>query len=132
MTYSYLLSDAISRIKNAQLVRRSNVCVITSNLVNKFLKILLEEGYIANFNIYKKYFNLINVYLKYDDINSFPVINEIKIISKPGKRMYCSYKNIPNSYNGLGLVILSTSKGVMTSHKAKKNKCGGEVLCQVF
>ena len=132
MTCSYLLADAISRIKNSQLIKRSNVSIITSKLINKILEILLQEGYIHNFSVYKKHLNLTNVCLKYDTISSLPVINEIKIISKPGKRVYSSYKKIEKSYNGLGIIILSTSKGIITDQKARIIKCGGEILCKIF
>jgi len=132
MTILHLLSDSISRIKNAQLVRSSNVLIVSSKFINKFLKILLIEGYISNFNIYSNYFNLTNVFLKYDDLNFSPVINEIKVVSKPSKRIYYSYKDIKNNYNNLGTVVLSTSHGIVTDRDAIIMKCGGEVLCKIF
>lgn len=128
-----LLADGIARINNAQKANKRVVILLFSNLIERILNILMREGYIDNKIKYyeRKGVARIQVYLRYTD-NSNPVISEFKLISKPGCRVYASYKALPKEHNGLGIVILSTALGVMTDYEAIKCKYGGEVLCSIF
>ena len=126
------ISDMIARIRNAQMRSLNNVKIPNSKFRAKILDILKQEGYISNFkfssNDEKK--GELSVDLKYS--NGLPVIKEIKIISKPGRRIYAKADSIPKIQNGLGLAIVSTSKGVMSDHDARIQKIGGEIICRVF
>jgi small subunit ribosomal protein S8 len=103
-----------------------------SNFRLKILEVLKKEGYIIDFNIDngKKKIKFLSVDLKYYE--GQPVIKEIKRVSKPGRRIYSKATSIPKVLNGLGLAILSTSKGVMSDSDAMKNNLGGEIICKVF
>ena len=131
MILSDTVGDFLTRIRNAQSARHKTTKVLFSKINSSILKILKDEGYITDYNkeITGKvpYFN---VKLKYH--NNSSVINNIVRVSKPGCRCYYQYKNISKAYNGLGIFIISTSKGVMTDYDACKLKVGGEVLCRVF
>jgi small subunit ribosomal protein S8 len=95
-------------------------------------KILVEKGYITRFiDIEDGKQGVLRLFLKYDAYGQ-PVIKELKRISKPGLRKYCATESIPKSYNGLGVVIMSTSRGVMTDKEARKLNVGGEILCSVY
>ena len=126
------ISDMITRIRNAQMRSLNNVKIPNSKFRAKILDILKQEGYISDFkfspNDEKK--SELSVDLKYS--NGLPVIKEIKIISKPGRRIYAKADSIPKIQNGLGLAIVSTSKGVMSDHDARIQKIGGELICRVF
>ena len=121
-----------SRIRNGQLRQLNKIDVPYSNFRFKILEILKSEGYINNFFIDKnnKDQKILKVELKYYE--GSPVIKEIKRISKPGRRVYSSANSIPRIQNGLGLAIISTSKGVMSDTDARKNNIGGEIICRVF
>lgn len=103
----------------------------SSKLKKEILKLLKEEGYVKDFSE-KEEANkkVLEITLKY--VSTEPVIKEIKVISKPGKRMYCKSADIPSVYNGLGMVILSTPKGILTDYDAKKLNVGGELLLKIF
>ena len=102
-----------------------------SNFRQKILEVLKKEGYIINFNIESsEKIKTISVDLKYYE--GQPVIKEIKRVSKPGRRVYSSADSIPRVLNGLGVAILSTSKGVMSDAEAVKNNIGGEIICRIF
>ena len=126
------IGDMITRIRNAQMRSLNNVKIPNSKFRAKILDILKQEGYISDFkfspNDEKK--GELSVDLKYS--NGLPVIKEIKIISKPGRRIYAKADSIPKIQNGLGLAIVSTSKGVMSDHDARIQKIGGEIICRVF
>ena len=132
MSFTDPIGDMISRIRNAQMRTSNNVAIPNSKFRAKILEILKQEGYISNYKIIsdasKK--NILHVDLKYN--NGMPVIREIKRISKPGRRVYSRATSIPRVHNGLGLAILSTSKGVMSDSEAIKNNLGGEIICRVF
>ena len=134
MTLADPIGDMITRIRNAQLRALFNVKIPSSKFREKILEVLKKEGYIINFNIDMENENngkkSINVDLKYYE--GQPVIREIKRISKPGRRVYSRADSIPRVHGGLGLAILSTSKGVMSDSEAIKNNLGGEVICRVF
>lgn len=124
------IADMLTRIRNAQLAEKKEIKVSSSSLKKAVLRILKEEGYIENFqeelNGKKPYISLV---LKY--FNGTPVISSIRRVSKPGLRVYKSKKDLPEVMNGLGIGIVSTSKGVMTERAAKAAGVGGELLCIV-
>ena len=125
-----IIADMLARIKNAQKVYKSNVRVKYSKICIQILNILVEEGYINGYELIKDDRYSINFFLKY--YNEKPVIKNITRVSKPGKRIYVSNKTLWKSSNGLGLNILTTSKGVLSDQEARRLKIGGEVLCRVF
>lgn len=127
-----LISDALTRIRNAALRKLDNTKLLHSNVVEGTVKILAEKDYIESYNVIeedKKKF--INVVLKYDERGN-SVINEIKRISKPGRRVYKGKEDIKRFKSGHGVIILSTSKGVLGNDQAFKQNVGGEVLCTVW
>ena len=132
MTLTDPIGDMFSRIRNGQMRSLSSVDIPSSNFRQNILKILKNEGYIKDYYIEKSENNKIKlkINLKYYEGN--PVIKEIKRISKPGRRVYSRATSVPKIQNGLGLAILSTSKGVMSDSEARKNKIGGEIICRVF
>lgn len=127
------IADMLTRIRNANLVSHETVEMPSSKLKVEVAKLLKEEGYIVNYSVAKKddKFSYLTITLKYDEKNK-PVISNLKRISKPGLRTYCKSKNLPQVFGGLGIAIISTSKGLMTDRKAKKEKLGGEILCYVW
>lgn len=127
------IADMLTRIRNANLVSHETVEMPSSKLKIEVAKLLKEEGYIVNYSVAKKddKFSYLTITLKYDEKNK-PVISNLKRISKPGLRTYCKFKNLPQVFGGLGIAIISTSKGLMTDRKAKKEKLGGEILCYVW
>ena len=132
MTIVDPIGDMFTRIRNGQLRQLSKIDVPVSSFRLQILEILKSEGYINNFFVDKsiKDKKVLRVDLKY--FEGSPVIKEIKRISKPGRRVYSSANSIPRIQNGLGLAIISTSKGVMSDTDARKNNIGGEVICKVF
>ncbi|HRB96416.1 MAG TPA: 30S ribosomal protein S8 [Nitrosomonas sp.] len=130
MSMSDPIADMLTRIRNAQLARKKNVKMPNSRIKISITKVLKDEGYIDDFvvkNIDNK--NILDISLKY--YCGSPVIENIKRISKPGLRIYKSKSDLPNVMNGLGIAIISTSKGVMTERKARANGVGGELLCVI-
>ena len=134
MSQTHLLSDTIARIRNAQLVKKQYTVVYRSKIIENVLNVFLKEGYIGGVEIFeeRKGVSKIKVYLKYEKKTNSPVINEIKVISKPGRRLFQSYKNLEKSYGGLGTILLSTSKGIITDNQARNSNVGGEILCSIF
>ena len=131
MNLSDPLGDMLTRIRNAQLRGMSRVVTPASNLRSRVLEVLQAEGYIRGYaEIEKEGHKSLEIELKYFD--GAPVISEIKRVSKPGRRVYSSVKDIPLERNGLGISILSTSKGVMSDEMARQANVGGEILCRVF
>ena len=131
MSLSDPIGDMIARIKNAQLRNYKKVELPSSNFKVKIAEILKSEGYIIDYKINSesnKSVLLIN--LKYHSGN--PVISTIERISKPGRRIFSTAESLPKINNGLGIAIVSTSKGVMTDIDARKQKLGGEIICKVF
>ena len=126
------IGDMITRIRNAQMRLLNNVKMPSSKFRTKILDVLKQEGYISNYKLLsdsnKK--NSLSVDLKYN--NGIPVIREIKRVSKPGRRIYARATSIPKIKNGLGLAIVSTSKGIMTDNDARSKNVGGEIICRVF
>ena len=132
MTMTDPLGDMLTRIRNAQMRQKSTVATPASKLRGRVLDVLQEEGYIRGYAKvdYDGGKSEYEIELKYYD--GSPVIQEIKRISKPGRRVYSSVDDIPLVKNGLGISILSTSKGVMSDNVAREENVGGEVLCSVF
>ena len=132
MTFVDPIGDMLTRIRNGQMRSLNKISVPFSVFRSKILEVLKKEGYIINFSIDKgeKNKKLLLVDLKYYE--GQPVIREIKRISKPGRRVYSRATSIPKVHNGLGLAILSTSKGVMSDAEATKNNIGGEIICRIF
>ena len=132
MTFVDPIGDMISRIRNAQMRLLNNVKIPSSKFREKILAILKKEGYISDYKFLTdvKDKNSLTVSLKYDNGN--PVIKEIKRVSKPGRRIYAKADSIPIIQNGLGLAIVSTSKGIMSDNDAKNQNIGGEIICRVF
>ena len=125
------LGDLLTRIRNAQLRNKSKVISPNSRLRESVLEVLKSEGYIRGFAVVERDGRSeIEVELKYFD--GEPVIREIERISKPGRRVYTSVRNLPRINNGLGVAIVSTPKGVMADHAARDANVGGEILCTVF
>ena len=126
------IADFLTRIRNAQTAGHRKVDVPASKLKRAMAKILVDKGYITKYiDIQDGKQGVIRMFLKYDSYG-LPVIRNIKRYSKPGLRKYAGTTEVPRSQNGLGVVILSTSKGVMTDKEARKLNVGGEVLCTVY
>jgi small subunit ribosomal protein S8 len=125
------LGDLLSRIRNAQLRSKSKVTSPNSRLRESVLDVLKNEGYIRGYTVVERDGRSeIEIELKYFD--GEPVIREIERVSKPGRRVYTSVRNMPRINNGLGVTIVSTPKGVMADHDARDANVGGEILCTVF
>jgi small subunit ribosomal protein S8 len=125
------LGDLFSRIRNAQMRSKSKVSSPNSRLRERVLEVLKSEGYIRGYAVVEREGRSeIEIELKYFD--GAPVIRDIARVSKPGRRVYTSVKNLPRINNGLGVAIVSTPKGVMADHDARDANVGGEILCTVF
>lgn len=125
------ISDYLTRIRNAGTAGHKTVSIPSSKLKLAMSKILKEQGFIADFEVNQDSVQAtIKVSLRY--FNREPAIREVKRISKPGRRIYVPVDKLPRIKNGLGIAIISTSKGVMTEKEAKKFNVGGEVICSVW
>ena len=125
------LGDLLSRIRNAQMRNKSKVISPNSRLRESVLGVLKNEGFIRGYTVVERDGRSeIEIELKYFD--GEPVIREIERVSKPGRRVYTSVRNMPRINNGLGVTIVSTPKGVMADHDARDANVGGEILCTVF
>ncbi|NRG19257.1 30S ribosomal protein S8 [Rhizobiales bacterium] len=132
MAMSDPLGDMLTRIRNAQMRRKPKVSTPASKLRARVLEVLQKEGFIRGYSTveFDGGKSEIEIELKYFD--GEPVIRTIERVSKPGRRVYSSVKNIPHVNNGLGVSILSTPRGVLADHEARDQNVGGEVLCRVF
>jgi small subunit ribosomal protein S8 len=132
MSFNDPIGDMITRIRNAQKAHHAVVNCPDSSLRRMVLDVLKSEGFIREYTVKEIRTNIkeIVVELKYQD--GQPAIHELKRVSKPGRRVYSGIKALPKFYNGLGISILSTPRGVMADHEARKANVGGEVLCNVF
>ena len=127
------IADMLTRIRNAQIARHDSVTMPASNTKKAIAKILLEEGYIKAYDVIDDGLQgQIKVTLKYVNGKSTPVIAGLKRISKPGLRVYATCEELPKVLGGLGIAIVSTSKGLMTDKEARKENMGGEVLCYIW
>ena len=126
------IADMLTRIRNANMVSHADVEMPASKLKLELAKLLKSEGYITDFEEKQNgKFKTLRVVLKYDATNK-PVIANLKRVSKPGLRVYLKSKHLPKILDGAGVAIVSTSKGLLTDRKARKEKIGGEVLCYVW
>lgn len=126
------IADLLTRIRNASTAKHATVDVPASNVKKAITQILVDEGYVKGFQVIddgKQ--GIIRITLKYDD-NRTPVISGLRRVSKPGLRMYTSCENMPKVMRGLGIAIVSTSKGIVTDKKARELNVGGEVLAFVW
>jgi len=132
MTMNDPLGDMLTRIRNAQMRRRPKVSTPASNLRQRVLDVLLEEGYIRGYaRVEQKNKTAeLEIELKYN--NGLPAIRDITRVSKPGRRVYSPVSDLPTVANGLGVAILSTPKGVMPDWRAREENVGGEILCSIF
>ena len=126
------IGDMLTRIRNAQNRKLTSVVTPASNLRANVLEVLQKEGYIRGFkrNELSPGLAEIKIELKYHE--GEPVIRTIKRVSKPGRRVYSKIRDLPRPFNGLGIAVLSTPRGVMSDNEAREANVGGEVLCQVF
>ncbi len=126
------IADMLTRIRNANMVSHEKVEMPSSKLKVELAKLLKEEGFITDYEVKEVgKFKVLTVILKYD-MNKKPVITKLERISKPGLRNYSKAKNLPKVLGGMGIAIVSTSKGLLTDRKARKETIGGEVLCYVY
>ena len=132
MSMSDTLGDMLTRIRNGQTTNKKVVDAPASRFRKNVLEVLKREGFIRNYEEKeaKPGINFFEIELKY--YNGKPVITEIKRVSKPGRRVYSSIKNLQKTYNGLGISILSTPRGVMSDNEAREANVGGEVLCTIY
>ena len=127
------VADYLTRIRNANQAGLKTVEIPSSNIKKEITKILVDQGFILNYKIIDDNLQgIIKIALKYDKITSEPVIKNLLRVSKPGLRKYSNSKTIPRVLNGLGISIVSTSKGLMTGKKAKSENLGGEIICNVY
>ena len=127
------IADYLTRLRNAISAKHRVVEIPASNLKKEITKILFDKGYILNYKFIEEGpQGTIKVALKYDAVNKVNAIKSLKRVSTPGLRKYTGYKDMPRVINGLGIDIISTSKGVMTDKEASELKIGGEVLCYVY
>ena len=132
MTVTDPIADMLTRIRNGAQASHPSVDVPSSKLKVALAKVLKEEGYIEDYEVKQVgKFNVITINLKYDSKNK-PVISKLVRVSKPGLKTYSKAKNLEKVLGGLGIAIISTSKGLMTDRKARKENIGGEVLCYVY
>lgn len=126
------IADMLTRIRNANMVKHQKVDIPSSNVKVNIAQVLKQEGYIKNYKVIAdSRQGVLRVYLKYIDEKD-SVINEITRVSKPGSRVYVDAESIPTIKNGLGIAILSTSKGIMTDSAARQAVIGGELICTVW
>lgn len=127
------IADYLTRIRNANSAGHRVVEIPASNLKKEITKILFDQGYILSYKFEENSAQgSIKIALKYDKATKEPVIRKIQRISKPGLRKYTGSDDLPRVLNGLGIAVVSTSHGVMTSKQAREQKVGGEVLCYVY
>lgn len=128
------IADYLTRIRNAQLAGHRIVDIPASNTKKRITEILYDQGYILKYKFDDETgpTGTIKVALKYDPVTKDPMIRKLERFSRPGLRQYRSAKDLPRVLNGLGIAIVSTSKGIMTDKSAREHNVGGEVLCTVF
>lgn len=132
MTMTDPIADMLTRIRNANVVKHETVDVPASNMKKELSRILLEEGFIKGYDVIEDgKQGIIRIQLKYGQ-GGERVISGLKRISKPGMRVYAAKNEVPRVLNGLGISVISTSKGVLTDKQARKENVGGEVICYVW
>ena len=132
MAVSDPIADMLTKIRNASQAKHEKVDISTSKMKLQIIKSLKNEGYIKNFKkVTKDNLSVIRVYLKYDESQA-PVIHGLERVSTPGRRVYSGYKDMPRVFNGHGIVVVSSSTGVITGRKATEAKVGGELICTIW
>lgn len=132
MTMTDPIADMLTRIRNANVVKHETVDVPASNMKKELARILLEEGFVRGYDVIEDgKQGIIRIQLKYGQAGE-RVITGLKRISKPGMRVYAANHEVPKVLNGLGISVISTSKGVLTDKQARKENVGGEVICYVW
>lgn len=128
------VSDYLTRIRNAVMAQHKVVDIPASNLKKEITKVLFDKGYILNYKFEEDNgpAGNIKIALKYNPVSKIPAIKSLERISKPGLRKYTNSKELPRVLNGLGVAIVSTSKGVMTDKEARRMNVGGEILCYIY
>jgi small subunit ribosomal protein S8 len=132
MTFVDPIGDMLTRIRNGQMRSLNKISIPFSTFRSKILDVLKKEGYIIDFKTDKDKENKKFLFVNLKYYEGKPVIREITRVSKPGRRVYSRADSIPRVHNGLGVAILSTSKGVMSDSEAIKNNLGGEIICRIF
>ena len=133
MVVNDTIADMLTRIRNANLARHQIVQVPATNMTRNMANVLKEEGFVQNFEqIGEGIETHLMISLKYNGKNRQPVITALKRISKPGLRVYANHKELPRVLGGLGIAIISTSRGVMTDRQARYDGLGGEILCYIW
>ncbi|MDA1336885.1 MAG: 30S ribosomal protein S8 [Bacteroidetes bacterium] len=126
------IADYLTRIRNAQMAGHKVVEIPSSNMKKEMTRILFDKGYILNYKFDDAGHGIIKIALRYDSKTKRPAITELQRVSRPGLRQYSSSGELPRVLNGLGVAIVSTSKGLMTDKEARKMNIGGEVVCTVY
>ncbi len=127
------ISDFLTRIRNANSAGHKTVVIPASNVKKEITKILFDQGFILNYKFEDDSVQgSIKIALKYDKLSKVPVIKKLERVSKPGLRKYTNSSSVPRVLNGLGINIISTSKGLMTGKKASSQNLGGEIICNVY
>nr|YP_010185492.1 ribosomal protein S8 [Cladrastis yungchunii]YP_010185523.1 ribosomal protein S8 [Cladrastis yungchunii]QVL22920.1 ribosomal protein S8 [Cladrastis yungchunii]QVL22921.1 ribosomal protein S8 [Cladrastis yungchunii] len=129
------ITDIITSIRNADMNRKGTVRIPSTNITENTVKILLREGFIENVRKHResnKYFLVLTLRYRRNRKGSYKTILNLKRISRPGLRIYSNYQQIPRILGGMGIVILSTSRGIMTDREARLERIGGEVLCYIW
>nr|ARS45089.1 ribosomal protein S8 [Ostreobium sp. HV05007bc] len=124
------IGDVLTRIRNANLIKSLSTLVPNTRSNQQILKILHKEGFIKSFSVLST--KHLILYLKYTGRNRRPILTNLRRISRPGRRVYTSYKEIPRILGGLGIIVLSTSKGILTDREARFQRVGGEILCSIW
>ena len=125
------IADMLTRIRNAGQMKYANVAVLNTKMTREIARILKEEGYINDYSSNEET-KMLDLSLKYGENKKERVITGLKRISKPGLRVYAKHEELPRVLNGLGIAIISTSKGLMVDREARKNSLGGEVLAYIW
>jgi small subunit ribosomal protein S8 len=132
MSMSDPLGDMLTRIRNGQQARMSSIVSPASGLRANVLDVLQKEGYIRGYSLLERRTGVSELTIELKYYEGEPVIREIHRVSRPGRRVYSKIKDLRHVYDGLGVAILSTPKGVLADHEAREQNVGGEVLCHVF
>lgn len=132
--YSDPIADYLTRIRNAVAAKHKVVNIPASNMKKELTKILYDQGFILNYKFEEgeNPQGTIKIALKYDRLTKTPAIQKLERVSKPGLRKYVGHSDLPRVLNGLGIAIVSTSRGIMTDKKAREENIGGEVICAVY
>ncbi len=125
------IADMLTRLRNAAFAKHDKIEISASKIKVAIVELLKQKGYIDSYRIIRdKGFDVLKIVLKYN--NKYPMLLGVKRLSKPGRRVYASYDKIPSIKGGAGMVIVSTSKGLLTDRQARENKLGGELICSIW